>query len=171
MARKEIGIRGVDGSQLARMRGIIKEQYGKTKDIDGSITARVINGLIFSWIETNTDKTAATRKKRTTIILEAIIDKLTEKTMPVDDVIKTIQHESGTDDLRSTVKYVMLLERAGIYNTQQRERIINKAYSLYRVTRKKTTNNINAGLTVVHADQKRDRDLFEAMQAQIEARK
>jgi hypothetical protein len=171
MARKELGIRGLDGSLLARMRGIIKMEYGKTKDREGSITARTINGLLFSWVELHKDKSAAKRKTRTTALLEAIIQQMQDKEIVPEypdhhaAIINIIQRQSGTTELRTIIKYVSLLERADIFDEKQRERIINKAYSLYGATRKSGKHNNDEGLLIVQTQLDKDGRLFEALGA------
>jgi hypothetical protein len=171
MARKELGIRGLDGSLLVRMRGIIKQEYGKTKDRDGSITARTINGLLFSWIELHKEKSAAKHKTQTTIILGAIIQQMQDKELVPEypehhaAIINIIQRQSNTNELRTIIKYVSLLERADIFDEKQRERIINKAYSLYGTTRKSGKHNSDEGLLIVQTQLKNDKKLFEALEA------
>lgn len=171
MARKEMGIRGLDGSLLARMRGIIKEEYGKTKDREGSITARAINGLLFSWIELHKDKSAAKHKTRTTIILEAIIQQMQDLEIVPEypdhhaAIVKIIQQRSGALELKSIIKYIILLERADIFDEKQRERIINKAYSLYGTTRKSGKHNNDEGLLIVQTQLKKDEQLLEILGA------
>jgi hypothetical protein len=86
-------------------------------------------------------------------------------------IIDIIKHKSGTLELKTIIKYVILLERADIFDEKQRERIIDKAYSIYGKTRREKEHNKDAGLPIVQTTLQRDRELLETMQAQLEARK
>jgi hypothetical protein len=143
MARKLTGMRGIDGSLLARFREHIKSKYGKTKDRDGSITVRVINSLIADYLDTHTRETAKSEKTKSMQVIEDILSHIRKYEKEIYKnparLLELIGEYSGSLELRTLIKYVILLERVGLYDQKAREQIINIAYSTYRMKRKNKT--------------------------------
>jgi tellurite resistance protein len=143
-------IRGIDGSLLARFRGQIKQEYGKTKDKDGSIVARVLNALMGGYLSEKqiqiqpsvssgeTDK--AERKTRSRFVAEDILRTINRKGLqPIKHaaaIVQIIRQQCGSDYLLTVVHYVRAVEKIGGFTSEEAEQITNAAYKLYGVQRR-----------------------------------
>jgi len=59
-------------------------------------------------------------------------------------VIALIRDFTGSNELRLLIKYIVLLERAGLYDVVLREKIISRAYALYGVARRENKYTLEA---------------------------
>lgn len=147
MRKKLTGIRGLNGSLLARFRGRIKQEYGKTKDKTGSIVAREFNSYMHDYlsakdIDLQHQKSLSCgelgknwRKTRTRTVAEAVINwrETQGDKVPVADIVNRIRIESGSDDLRAILRYIQAIKQQNKYSQQDIEKMISAAYKLYNV--------------------------------------
>lgn len=178
MINESVHIRGLNKEYLDKMRIIVKTKYGKTKDRDGSITTRIINGLLFNFlklcaedpkilVDSVENKKISHRKRVILNVLEVAKEKDLSFTKHSAAIVQTIRLCSGVDDFRRILDYIRIMRLNEYITPEEEEILISAAYTIYGRTRREKKETENKKETKNQKLIDKDKWLLNAMQKQV----
>ena len=126
MLRKQSGLRGLDGSLLARLREYTRRKYGKTKDVNGSIAVQIINGLLSDFLQEIQEGEGVAEK-----VIKKLYDSQIKPTDNPAAVIGIIRDIAKTTDLPSIIEVIGEIEHYGYFKLGEALCVVRCAERLY----------------------------------------